>query len=115
MHRGHAENSSSRLAEFRTVGTVVSTCLHRLDRLGQTGRDEGETPSRSAHPVGVGQEARFEMSLSLTTQSCRLATQLYLTSTSPMRFTALQANTRLPSAVAIMLRTTPPPDGINHV
>ena len=41
--------------------------------------------------------------------------QLFPTSTRATRLTALQAITRLPSAVAIMLRTTPPPDGINQV
>ena len=76
--------------------------------IGQAGRDEGKTSPRSTQPIGVRQEARFEVMFGLTTQ-------LYLISTSPMRFTALHANTRLPSAVAIMLRTTPPPDGINHV
>ena len=37
------------------------------------------------------------------------------TSTSATRLRALQASTRLPSVVAIMFRTTPPPDGITHV
>jgi hypothetical protein len=32
-----------------------------------------------------------------------------------MRLTPLQASTRLPSAVGIMLRTTPPPEGIGQV
>src|SRR5215471_6015837 len=35
--------------------------------------------------------------------------------TKPMRFTPLQASTRLPSRVGIMFRTTPPPDGISQV
>jgi len=38
-----------------------------------------------------------------------------MTRTSATRFRPLQANTRLPSAVAIMLRTIPPPEGIAHV
>jgi len=36
-------------------------------------------------------------------------------STSATRFRPLQAMTRFPSRVAIMLRTTPPPEGIVHV
>jgi hypothetical protein len=37
------------------------------------------------------------------------------TSTKAMRLTPLQASTRFPSRVAIMLRATPPPEGIGHV
>lgn len=37
------------------------------------------------------------------------------TSTSATRFTPLQASTRLPSCVATMFRTTPPPEGIAQV
>jgi hypothetical protein len=39
----------------------------------------------------------------------------YFTSTNAMRLTPLQASTRLPWGVAIMCRTTPPPDGMAHV
>src|SRR5437016_4577770 len=40
---------------------------------------------------------------------------LLLSWTKATRFRPLQAITRLPSGVAIMLRTTPPPDGITQV
>src|SRR4030095_7247642 len=39
----------------------------------------------------------------------------FLTSTHATRSRPLQAKTRLPSFVGIMLRTTPPPDGMIHV
>ena len=39
----------------------------------------------------------------------------HCTSTDAMRSTPLQARTRLPSRVAIILRTTPPPEGISQV
>jgi hypothetical protein len=39
----------------------------------------------------------------------------YRTSTKTMRLMPLQARTSLPSCVAVMLRTTPPPDGIAQV
>jgi hypothetical protein len=39
----------------------------------------------------------------------------HFTVTKAMRLTPLQASTRLPSRVAIMLRTMPPPEGIAHV
>ena len=38
----------------------------------------------------------------------------HCTSTNAMRSTPLQARTRLPSCVAIILRTTPPPEGVHR-
>jgi hypothetical protein len=39
----------------------------------------------------------------------------FFTSTNAIPFTPLHASHKLPSGVATMLRTTPPPDGIIHV
>src|SRR6266702_2193294 len=61
------------------------------------------TASPSA-PASPGDEIRLYCDLTLL-----------LSWTKATRFRPLQAITRLPSGVAIMLRTTPPPDGITQV
>src|SRR5262245_32030274 len=63
--------------------------------------------TRSAKSMNLPYRRIMRYAFSDLALQCRL--------TRPMRFTPLQASVRLPSRVGIMLRTTPPPDGITQV
>ena len=108
LHRGDAEDRSTGLAVFQPAGTVVSTDLHRLDRVGQTRRDEEKTSPRSTQPIGVWREARFEMMFGPTTQ-------LYLTSTSPDAIHGATCQHQVAIRRRHHVAHDAPPDGINHV
>ena len=51
LHHEDVQGQSTCLAVFRTVGSVISTGICRLDRLGQARRNEGETSSRGGQPI----------------------------------------------------------------